>query len=798
VSSGIKDHNTSDAVAEIDTGESVKAPVTSDEKAPTAGGRITFEIRAEKEKAPQTSSKKVRPLSEIALIHEADEMEEMQLGPAPAPFVPRNIPQNLSDKDWETALAHLAKPVEDLPVERLGMNANTRSPAQISKPPVRQRVGLAQIAPSVKAPSKPLSQDHKMIVTAGTSAEASISFTHVQSAPILLKARSDRSDADQQERLASVSMPTGPRSASKQKPVADLAEQSSAKPKITLTRQPLLSQTEQNKEQKPGLSDVTPLSQLVLRHTLFEPNHHDHCVLKKEDVPHGATIEAFADKPALAKPLLSDLSHLAVEADLPASASADTLDAFVHKASLGKPDISALLSDPDSIERPQLKRGIPAVFQTPYDSETETETETETEKSATILEQASSLSDLGFMPSLIDLEDLELVEAVPDMPSAGQALMDQHAQRATPAIELVEPVDLYFADSEDPQSDFDGEQSPMLVVAAQMEAERGKTTDKLEEQRAQSDVSILRDKMERDAPANPILQVQAEEQARQEASLHHEAAQIHIQVRSSPALDELVNEAGDLTDLPELSHHQIVGAEDLAALKSDASADALETAPMESASLSNERRPAARQTGSMDQFLAFDEETRLAILQSLISTTLPMNRADRFRRWPQGRPQLEEKHSSALLMARFASDTQTVAKVMHEISGHRKSDLIKLLQDPGGEALIAYLATIGLDESRALSMVLHAPDALSHSYDKVSKLMTLFDQMHPAAGLVIVEQLLGSLPQEERISQPKHVPVLDAGHDEKAARLRDNVDQEAQAHEHDPMITFGHRTGSDA
>jgi hypothetical protein len=749
--------------------EDSTAPLSSEiEEQPQSRGRITFEIRSSKSDeaiSDRHSNPKAETLRSACPHREEDKKENLQLGPAPAPFVPRHIPQRTSDADWEQALAHLSKPANELPEARTSFGV--RSPADRGTPAVRERTALPQIAPQVEVTPQPTQ-----------SAEATISFTRMQSAPISLKAPSssetDRNETQPSatntmqtsEREAQISIPTGPRRSE--------SERSAAVETMSATRQV-------SEETQQSFIDKASLPRAVMEHTIFAASEIKECVLVENPGPHGETLEAFAEKAALAKPELP-VSQFATTAQSDIQApSQDTLDAFAHKADLGKPDISSLLNDLNSIEPPQLKTGIPVALR---DSET-VQDEDMAVIAQTAIERAAGLSKLGFMPSVIDLEDLELVEAIPDMPSASEAMMD-HVERATPAIELVEPIEVYFADEKTFNAESD--QSPMMIVAAQIEAERNQATLSLEDERAQSDISVMSDEVVE--TTNPILQIQAEAQAQQDEVLDHEAAQVHISIRRKQ-VDELVNEAGDLTDLPELSHHQIVEADDLAAMKDNELAIEREA----SRSIAVAPRPAARQTGSMDQFLAFDEETRLAILQSLISATVPMDRAERFQRWPQGRPQLAEKQSSALLMARFASDTDTVAQVMHEISGHQKSDMIKLLQDPGGEALIAYLASVGLDESRALSMVLHAPDALSHSYDKVSKLMTLFDQMHPAASLAIVEQLLGAFSRNDA-PQTQHMPLQDEGLGTKAPRLRGTQEPSDSATDREPTITFGRRNSN--
>ncbi len=746
------------------------APISNEKEERTESrGRITFEIRSSnsnEESLARPFTPKSESLSVEATHREEDGRESLQLGPPPAPFVPRDIPQATSDDDWELALAHLSKPADELPETptRFGV----RSPTDCGTPAMKERTALPQIAPHAEVPPQPVQ-----------SSEATISFTRMQSAPISLKApRSSVADHQMKqspvhettpvtEREAQISMPTGPRR----------IESSQSMP---VEAAPAISKVSEKTQQ--AFIDKASLPHAVMEHTIFSASDIKECLLVENPGPHGETLEAFADKAALAKPVLpSSQSASSVQNEIQPPAQ-DTLNAFAQKADLGKPDVSALLNDLSMIEAPRLKTGIPVALR-----ENESEEDDMASIAQTAIERAAGLSKLGFMPSMIDLEDLELVEAVPDMPSASEAMLDQ-IERATPAIELIEPIEVYFADEE--ASGAEQDQSSMMLVAAQIEAERNKATLALEGERSQSDISVMSEELS--ATTNPVLQIQAEAQTQQDAAFDQEAAQVHISIRRKQ-VDELVNEAGDLTDLPELSNHQVVEIDDLAAMKASEVSSDLRPESEAPRSNSVSSRPAARHTGSMDQFLVFDEETRLAILQSLTSATVPLDRAERFRRWPQGRPQLAEKQSSALLMARFASDTENVAQVMHEISGHRKSDMIKLLQDPGGEALIAYLASVGLDESRALSMVLHAPDAVSHSYDKVSKLMTLFDQMHPAASLTIVEQLLGTLPRDKASQQPKHMPLQDEGHGSKAPRLRGSGDLADKSAEREPTITFGRR-----
>lgn len=746
--------------------EETTSPVSHEEEHQQSRSRITFEIRASK-----ADEETIMPSSDTEILpartslQTQDRSENPQLGPAPAPFVPRAIPQTASDDDWQQALAHLSKPADEK--AKAQTRFGVRSPADRGTSAKRERTALPQVAPQADTHSKP-----------AMPAEATVSFTRMQSAPITLKAPSQpivetgkgkepvaSLDIKQQERDARIKLPAGPSQSGNVDSKFDMP--------VTPTPQQVSAGTQQT------FADRASLPEVVLKHTIFDASQIRECVLVENPEPNAETVESFANKAALAKPelLTAHLENKVPQGvQLPAQ---DTLDAFAQKADLGRPDVSALLSDLSMIEPPQLKTGIPealcattmqtdAVAQTPRD-------------------RAADLSKLGFMPSMIDLEELDLVEAIPDMPSASEAMMDQ-IERATPAIELVEPIELYFADDE--TADAKSTSSPMMVVAAQIEAEREKTTLALDDERVLSDVSVISEEV--DATTNPVLQVQAEAQAQQEETFQQEAAKVHISIRRKQ-VDELLNEAGDLTDLPELSHHQIVEAEDLVALKTEEQAiDVCTDSVASSRTISVSLRPAARQTGSMDQFLAFDEETRLAILQSLISATVPMDRAERFQRWPQGRPQLAEKQSSALLMARFASDNDSVAQVMHEISGHPKSDMAKLLQDAGGEALIAYLASIGLDESRALSMVLHAPDSLSHSYDKVSKLMTLFDQMHPAACITIVEQLLGALSGKDS-TQAEHIALHDDGYGAYAPRLRTDRGRSETTTEREPTITFGRR-----
>ena len=332
-------------------------------------------------------------------------------------------------------------------------------------------------------------------------------------------------------------------------------------------------------------------------------------------------------------------------------------------------------------------------------------------------ETTNGLASYGFVPSELSLDDLELVEANPDLPSASELLLEQH-QRAIPFVDLVEPVDLTVIENGKSYALSDVEVAPMQVIVEQLAAEKA-SKDK--------------------------------------------------------------NTAIDMTDLPQMSRHQVLDVKDYEALKASETTEEPRSAIFDDeqtkdakdsqsrthvSHLKEIRGSALSDKGIAESFYAYEEATRLTLLQTILSETL--SEANRLGENHAKRQLLSENVAQDLVMARFGNNRIKLSEMMHDISGHRRMDMNRLLQDTGGEALVVYLYHIGMDEGQTLSMVLHGPDAVSHSYAKVAQLMTLYHQLFPEAAERIVDELFGV------VNKPgfKHQTIHDNGKADAAARLR--------------------------
>ncbi|PLW76972.1 hypothetical protein C0081_13080 [Cohaesibacter celericrescens] len=400
-----------------------------------------------------------------------------------------------------------------------------------------------------------------------------------------------------------------------------------------------------------------------------------------------------------------------------------------------------------------------------------TEVESQSVKQGT---HAQDHATAGFMPDMVSFEGLDLVEAVPDLPSATELLMKQQ-KSAAPFVEMVEPVELAYIENGKMVSIDEMQFAPMQVVVEQLAAER---ETKREHQTAPQHISA-------------------------------DIADVDAMYKAEFGSDNQTNKmADDMTDLPALSGHRVVDVEEFAELKAAANIDqskltpenAAGLAPMPPAthaapagwhgpnSLLETANASGRVTGVADQFYQYDEATRLELLQSILADTLATmsHQNDDTKH----RVMLEETIAQQLVMARFGNDRIHVADMMHEISGHRRLDMTRLLQDSGGEALVVYLYYIGLDESNTLSILLHGPDAVSHSYAKIEQLMTLYNQLYPTAAAKIVEQLFGA----GRLVKATHIPIHDDGAGQLSPRLRgvDRSDFNSKANTAAPE--FGRRT----
>ncbi|TLP44834.1 DUF2336 domain-containing protein [Cohaesibacter sp. CAU 1516] len=351
----------------------------------------------------------------------------------------------------------------------------------------------------------------------------------------------------------------------------------------------------------------------------------------------------------------------------------------------------------------------------------------------------------GFAPRVMSLDDLDLVEATPDLPSATELLLGQ-SQRVTPYVDLVEPIDITIH-------------------------ENGRSY-------ALSEVEI--------AP----MQVVLEQLAREKAALAAET--------TPPS----ANAAENMTDLPEMSAHRVVDVEEYESLKAaDMPATAREDTPAETVAIPTEveattplpHAPHLREIqgvtrpedGMSESFYALDQETRLTLLQEVMAQTLPEAAMAGENR--NQRTLIDEETAQQLVMARFSNDRIELSEMLHTLSGHSRVQMNALLCDTGGEALVAFLYHIGLDEGSTLSMVLHGPDAVSHSYDKVAQLMTLYHQLYPAAAARIVRDLFGEVRKPGFVHQTIH----DEGKGSASPRQRGFVDNDKAAAKVTPK--FGRR-----
>ena len=353
---------------------------------------------------------------------------------------------------------------------------------------------------------------------------------------------------------------------------------------------------------------------------------------------------------------------------------------------------------------------------------------------------------MGFMPDMISFGDLGLVEAEPDLPSATELLLQQQ-QRSAPLTELVEPVELSIREDGKEYSLDDIAAAPMQVVADQLAAQRDTKQETAFEPSAIS-------------PETPT----------------------------------------DMTELPAFSEHRLVEMDEFETLRaSDAEADRTETGeterqpitpPLRSVTLTEIAGTSGQGSGMAEAFYGYDDEARLTLLQGIMAETLV--EARQINQDIVQRSLLSEEAAQELVMARFSNNRIHLADLMHDISGHRRLDMTSLLQDSGGEALVVYLYHIGLDESRTLSMVLHGPDAVSHSYSKVSQLMTLYNQLYPAAAGKIVEELFGLVRQTKPVYQPIH----DDGSGRAAPRMRDGARPTERNSEESKIRAFGRRVAA--
>ena len=270
-----------------------------------------------------------------------------------------------------------------------------------------------------------------------------------------------------------------------------------------------------------------------------------------------------------------------------------------------------------------------------------------------------------------------------------------------------------------------------------------------------------------------------------------------------PESPEAASSDDDLLSLPKFSGHRLVDVEEYQAIRqttAEMEETEAEIAPAPASYRSSDPIALAAMaiapigsTGIADRFFAFDEETRLTLIQSILAETLvdvAHQEAD-----DKSRALLGEDVIHELVAARFSNDRIRLADLMHDISGHRRLDMIQLLQDKGGEALVVYLYSIGVDESSSLSILLHGPDAISHDYNKISRLMTLYHQLYPAAAHKIVTQLFG----EPRRITAKHQPIHDEGSGKASPRLRgigqEHQTQNGESQESPSAATgFGRRT----
>ena len=331
-----------------------------------------------------------------------------------------------------------------------------------------------------------------------------------------------------------------------------------------------------------------------------------------------------------------------------------------------------------------------------------------------------SPGNMGFAPKVMSLDDLDLVEANPNLPSASELMLGQ-SHSAVPYVDLVEPIDITIHENGHTYALSDVENTPMRVVLEQLAKEKAALT----------------------APAKDT-------------------------VITTPSVPDAPD---DMTTLPQMAAHRVVDVEEYESLKAaetvavakPESRSPLSTAPQEAEATSPVlRAPHLREIqgvtppedGMSERFFELDEETRLALLQGVMAQTLPeaaMMAQDRNQR-----RLIDEDTAQDLVMARFSNDRLKLTEMLHTLSGHSRVQMSKLLQDTGGESLVCFLYHIGLDEGSTLSMVLHGPDAVSHSYEKVAQLMTLYHQLYPAAAARIVRDLFGDVKKPGFVHQTVH------------------------------------------
>ncbi len=331
-----------------------------------------------------------------------------------------------------------------------------------------------------------------------------------------------------------------------------------------------------------------------------------------------------------------------------------------------------------------------------------------------------SSGNMGFAPKVMSLDDLDLVEANPDLPSASELMMGQ-SHSAVPYVDLVEPVDITIHENGRSYALSDVENTPMRVVLEQL--------------------------------------------AKEKAALVAPAQDIEFTTPSVPEAPE------DMTTLPQMAAHRVVDVEEYESLRAaetvtvakpdsqaPSSAEAQEaeeaTPLLHAPHLREIQGVTPPEDGMSEQFFELDEETRLTLLQGVMAQTLPeaaMAAQDRNQR-----RLIDEDTAQDLVMARFSNDRYKLTEMLHTLSGHSRVQMSRLLQDTGGESLVVFLYHIGLDESSTLSMVLHGPDAVSHSYEKVAQLMTLYHQLYPAAAARIVRDLFGDVKKPGFVHQTIH------------------------------------------
>ena len=160
----------------------------------------------------------------------------------------------------------------------------------------------------------------------------------------------------------------------------------------------------------------------------------------------------------------------------------------------------------------------------------------------------------------------------------------------------------------------------------------------------------------------------------------------------------------DISSLPEFSGHKVVAVEDYQTLKAqdpqqlsqrDPAAPPLASAQEDDAiALASSVLHATNRDGFASRFYAYDAETRLTILQSILAETI-VEAAQQIET-DKDRPMLDDARVSELVAARFSNDRIRAADLMHDISGHRRLDMTQLLQDKGGEALVGISIPLAL------------------------------------------------------------------------------------------------------